>query len=86
VGLTEAVLILKRLVKFYDPGMTGSQSNKGILLDESHRKFVVVREMALVEDLYRIFVLHDSMRRLHDLQRPVSYPVYPCRAYLRTVE
>jgi len=65
--LTEAVLVLKRPVKFHDPGMAGSQFNEGILFDKSRLKFVVAREVALVEDFDRILVFRNSMRRLHDL-------------------
>jgi len=84
--LTEAVLVLKRPVKFYDPGMTGSQSNEGILFDKSGLKLVVAREVVFVEDFDRIFVFRDSMGRLHDLQRPVSHAVWSCQNALRTVE
>ena len=71
--LTKAVLVLKRPVKFYDPGMTGSQFNKGILLDKGSLKFIVTREVALVEDFDRIVLFRDSMRRLHNLKRQVSH-------------
>jgi hypothetical protein len=70
---------LERPVKFYDPGMSGSQSDEGILLDESRLKFVVACEVALVEDFDRILVFRDPMRRLDDLQRPVSHAVWPRR-------
>ena len=84
--LTEAILVLKRPVKFYDPGMTGPQPNKGILLDESRLKFVVACEVALVEDLDRILVFGDSMSGLHNLERAVSQAVQSCHGALRTVE
>ena len=84
--LTEAVLVLKRPVKFYDPGMAGSQLNEGILFDKSRLKFVVAREVALVEDFNRILVFRDSMRRLHDLRGRVSHAVGSCQSALRTVE
>ena len=67
--LTEAILVLKRPVKFYDPGMPGSQSNKGILLDKSRLKFIVASEVVLVEDFDRIVLFRDSMGGLHDLYR-----------------
>ena len=71
-------------MKFYDPGMTGSQSNEGILLDESRLKFVVARKVALVEDFDRVLVFRDSVYRLHDLQGPVSHALRACRAcYVR---
>ena len=84
--LTEAVLVLKRPVKFHDPGMTGSQSNEGILFDKSRLKFVVACEVTLVEDFDRILVFRDSMCRLHDLQRAVSHTAGSCKSALRTVE
>ena len=66
--------------------MAGSQSDEGILLDESRLKFVVARQVALVEDFDRVFVFSDSMYRLHDLQRPVSHAAGSCQSALRTVE
>jgi len=84
--LTEAVLVLKRPMKFYDPGVTGSQSNEGILFDKSRLKFVVAREVIFVEDFDRILVLCDSMGGLHNLRRPVSHAVWSCQSALRTVE
>ena len=84
--LTEAILVLKRPVKFHDPGVTGSQLNKGILFDKSRLKFVVACEVALVEDFDRILVFRNSVRRLHDLQRLVSHAVGSCQSALRTVE
>jgi len=84
--LTETILVLEGPVKFYDPRMTGSQSHEGILLDKRGLKFVVASEVTLVEDFDRIVVFRDSMRRLHDLQRPVSHAEWPCQSALRTVE
>ena len=77
---------MKRPVKFYDPGMAGSQSNEGILLDESRLEFVVAGEVTLVEDFDRIFLFCDPMGRLHNLRGRVSGGARLCRGLLRTVE
>ena len=65
--LTEAVLVLKRPVEFYYPGVAGAQPDEGILLDESRLKFVVAREVALVEDFNRILLFGDPMGGMHYL-------------------
>lgn len=84
--LTEAILVLKRPMKFYNPGMTGSQSDEGILLDESRLKFVVARKVALVQDFNRILMLGDSVGGLHDLRTPIKPRSVGTRSALRTVE
>ena len=58
-------------MEFYDPRMAGSQLDEGILFDESRLKFVVAREVALVEHLDCVFVFRNSVDGLHDLRRPV---------------
>ena len=83
--LTETILVLERPMKFYYPGVTGSQPDEGILLDESRLKFVVAREVALVQDFNRVLMFGDSMGGLHDLQLRLSDAV-SLRSGLRTVE
>lgn len=66
--------------------MAGSQSNEGILLDESRLEFVVAGEVALIEDFDRILMFCDTMDGLHDLRGRVSKAARWCRGLLRTVE
>lgn len=84
--LTEAILVLKRPVKFDYPGMTGSQPNEGIPLGESRLKFVVARKVALVQDFNGILVFGDSMGGLHDLGLRLSPRSVEMKSPLRTVE
>lgn len=60
-------------MEFDYPGMTGSQSDEGILLNESGLKFVIARQVALVEHFDRIFMFGDSMGGLHHLRRGLSH-------------
>ena len=59
-------------MEFHYTGMTGSQSDEGILFDKGRLKFVVAGEVALVENFDRIFVLGGSMDSLHDLQHRLN--------------